>query len=298
MSQPDHRLGLISALAAYVIWGLLPLYIQLIKQVPPVELLGWRIVFTVPVCLLIVAIRRQIPEVRRVFANCRVLGALVTSSLLIGANWLIFLVAVANNHVLATSLGYYINPLVNVLLGTVLLGERLSRLQWTAVAVAGAGVALLATGALDTLAISLSLAVSFAFYGYVRKRTPVGSVPGLTVETLVLLPAAIAVAAWYSLGPAGPSFGQDAGTSLGLVGAGIATAVPLLFFAVAARNLDLSTLGFVQFIAPTISFLVSIFLLGEELDPLRLACFVLIWAAIGLFSYDMVRRRGSNEAPA
>ena len=296
MNHPDRRLGLTSALAAYLIWGLLPLYFQLVKEVPPFELFGWRIIFTVPVCLAMVAWRRQFAEVCRVFATPRLLGALVVSALLIGGNWLIFLAAVAENHVLATSLGYYINPLVSVLLGTVLLGERLSRLQWTAVAVAGSGVALLAAGALDTLAISLSLAFSFAFYGFVRKKVEVESIPGLTVETLVLLPLAIVIAIWYGLGPAGPSFGREAEESLALVGSGIMTAVPLVFFAVAARNLDLSALGFVQFLTPTITFVVSITLLGEALDPLRLGSFVLIWAAIALFTVDLLRKR-SGQPP-
>lgn len=282
--------GLPLALAAYGIWGLLPLFLQLLKSVPPVELLGWRIIFTLPFCLLIIVVRQQAGELRRALTDRKVVLALLLSALTIGGNWLIFLTAVANHHVLATSLGYYINPLVSVLLGTVFLGERLSRLQWTAVAVAGSGIALLVTGALDTLAISLSLAFSFAFYALVRKKTTVGSVPGLTIETLVLFPFALALTGWFALQPAGTSFGKELDTSLYLVGSGILTAVPLMMFAVAARRLPLSTLGFAQFVAPTLTFIASVTVLGEQLDGLRLICFVLIWVAIGLFSYDMLRQ--------
>lgn len=283
--------GLIMALGAYGIWGLLPVYLQLLKQVPPIELLGWRIIFTLPFCLAVIALRRQAGELLQALTNPKVIVALLASALLIGTNWTIFLIAVAENHVLASSLGYYINPLVSVLFGTVFLGERLSRLQWAAVGIAGAGIAVLLAGALDTLAISLSLALSFALYGLVRKKTLVGAVPGLTVETLVLFPFAAALVTWYALQPAGPAFGAQWGTSFALIGSGVITALPLMMFAVAARRLELSTLGFAQFLAPTLSFIVSVTLLGEELDRLKLICFVLIWVAIGLFSYDMFRKR-------
>lgn len=279
------------ALAAHGIWGLLPLYLQLLKHVPPLELLGWRIIFTLPFCLLLITVRKQTGELLQVLKNRRTLLALFLSSAFIGANWLIFLIAVAEKHVLATSLGYYINPLVSVLFGTALLGERLSRLQWSAVAVAGAGIALLTAGALDTLAISLSLALSFALYGLVRKKTAVTAICGLTVEALVLYPFALALVVWYALQPAGPSFGQEWDISLYLIGSGIITGAALMLFAAAARRLTLSTLGFVQYVTPTLSFLTSITLLDEQLDSRRLICFALIWAAVGLFSYDMVRQR-------
>jgi chloramphenicol-sensitive protein RarD len=172
--------GLRFALGAYFIWGLLPLYLKLLQGVPPVEFVGWRIVFTVPICLAIVVARRQWAELLAALGNPKVLGALFASSLLIGANWMIYIVAVQSDHVLAASLGYYINPLLNVLLGTVFLREKLSRLQWIAVAIAAVGVATLAWGAQDMLFISLSLAGSFALYGLVRKLAPVCSLPGLT----------------------------------------------------------------------------------------------------------------------
>lgn len=287
------RRGLTAAVAAYVAWGLLPLYFRALHDVPPVELIGWRILLTLPVCLVIVAARRQGPDVRAAFANPRVLLQLAISAALIGANWLIFVIAINEGHVLATSLGYYINPLINVLLGTMLLGERLSRVQWTAVGLAGAGIALLLAGALDTLIVAMSLALTFAFYGYVRKKAPVGSVPGLTVETALLaLPALVVVWIWAG-SPAGSSMAPGSPSALLLAFSGVATAIPLLLFAVAARALPLSTLGFVQFIAPTISFTLGLTVFGESLDPARLGCFALIWSAIALYSWDMLRRARS-----
>lgn len=285
------------ALAAYTIWGFLPLYIALMRHVPAFEMVAWRIVFTLPFCLAIAVFRRQIGEIARAFAEWRALRLLLASSLLIGVNWVVFIVAVNGGQVLAASLGYYINPLVNVLLGTLFLGERLNRAQWWAVALAGAGVAVLAFGAIDTLWISLVLGVSFGLYGLVRKLAPVGSLPGLTIETTLLLPLAIATAWWFAVGPRLSSFGNDVETTWLLIGAGVLTAVPLLLFAVAARRMDYSTLGFVQFLSPTIAFVLGLTVFGEPLRTVQLASFVLIWLAIALFSWDLLRRRAASAKP-
>ncbi len=295
-SNSHHRAGLMTAVAAYVLWGFLPLFFHALRHVPAMELVGWRVLFTLPLCLAIVAARGQAADVRAALADRTVLLRLCASALLIGANWLLYVIAINSGHVLAASLGYYINPLLSVLLGTILLGERLTRTQWTAVAIAGLGIALLLAGAIEMLGIALALAVSFGLYGFVRKLTPVGSVPGLTIETSLLYLPAIVLVAWQARSPAGSSLGLDAGTTIGLFASGLVTAAPLLLFAVAARQLDLSTLGFVQFISPTLAFLLGIFVFGEPLDPVRLACFVLIWTAIALFSWDMLRRR--QRAPA
>lgn len=297
-AQPASiRRGVIAAVTAYVLWGLLPLYFRELHAVPPLELVGWRVVWTVPVCLIIIAFRKQGPDVRAAFANRRVLGQLTLSAALICANWLIFVIAINTGHVLATSLGYYINPLLNVLLGTVFLGERLSRVQWTAVALAGAGIALLLAGAVDTLAVALSLAVSFAGYGFVRKQVPVGAVPGLTVETILLFLPALAVV-WLAAGsPEGSSMAVGGTTTPLLLLAGVVTGAPLLLFAVGARALPLSTLAFCQFISPTLSFLLGLTVFGESLDTPRLVCFVLIWAAIVLYSWDMWRK-SARQTPA
>ncbi|MBD3773403.1 MAG: EamA family transporter RarD, partial [Rhodobacteraceae bacterium] len=283
---------------AYLIWGFLPLYLLLVKSVPPAEFVGWRIIWTLPICLAIVAWRRQGPEVRRAMADWRVLGILAISATLIGLNWLVYVWAIQVGQVYAASLGYYINPLVNVLLGTLVLKERLTRMQWAAVAVAGCGIALLAWGALDALWISLTLASSFGIYGLLRKRVPVGALPGLTIESAILLLPAIGIALWYGASPAGSAFLQTPGLSAAIVLGGIVTAIPLLLFAIAARRMDYSTLGFIQFLAPTIVFVLGLTVFGQELKPVKLACFVLIWIAIGLFSWDLWQRRKRARAAA
>ena len=286
--------GLPAALGAYGIWGFLPLYLILVKTVPALEFVGWRIIWTVPICLVIVAIRRQGPELREALRNPRVMLTLTGSALLIGANWLVYVLAVQSGHVLAASLGYFINPLINVLLGTLLLRERLGKLQWVAVGIAAAGVSLLLGGALTTMWISLSLALSFGFYGLLRKQVAVGALPGLTIESAILMVPALAVAYYYSTTPAGSSFGQDWELSLAIMLGGVVTAIPLLLFAIAARQMDYSTLGFIQFIAPTTVFLLGIFVFGEELQPIQLACFLLIWTALAIFVWDLLARRNKQ----
>ncbi len=296
-SFPDRmQSGLPAAVAAYLIWGVLPLYLILVREVPPFEFVGWRIIWTLPLCLAIVAFRRQGPELRRALSDRRSMLVLTGSALLIGVNWLVYIWAIQRGHVYAASLGYYINPLVNVLLGTLLLGERLSRRQWIAVALAGIGVALLLGGALTTLWISLTLAFSFGTYGLLRKQVAVGSLPGLTIESAILLLPAAGIAWYFAQSPAGSSFGHELGLSLLIVLGGVLTAVPLLLFAIAARKLPYSTLGFVQFLAPTLVFILGLTVFGEELQPAQLACFVLIWTACGLFVWDILARRRQSAA--
>lgn len=293
--------GVTAAIATYTIWGLLPIYFKLLTTVPALELVGWRIIFTLPICLIVIAVLRQGQDLAAAISNPALVMRLGLSAVLVGSNWVIYVTAVNAGHVLAASLGYYIIPLINVLLGTVFLRERLGRLQWLAVGIATAGIGLLAWEALDMLAVALTLAVSFALYGYVRKVTPVGAVPGLTIETAWLLLPAAGVAAWFGQQPAGSSMTLDWPLSLLLASTGVVTAFPLLLFAFAARRLTLSALGFVQFISPTIGFLLGHFLYGEPLDAARTACFVLIWIALALFCWDMLHKARMNshtKAPA
>ena len=290
--------GLPAALGAYLIWGFLPLYLLLVKSVPPFEFVGWRIIWTLPFCLIIIAIRRQFPELRQALANKRTMLALLASALLIAINWFVYIWAIMQNQVYAASLGYYLNPLLNVLLGTVLLGERLSKWQWLAVAIAVTAVALLAAGALTTLWISLSLAFSFGLYGVVRKQVNVGSLPGLTIESAILLLPACAIAGWYALTPTGPAFGKDFWLSVAIAFSGVVTAVPLLFFAIAARRMKYSTLGFIQYLAPTIVFILGLTVFGEELKAAQLGSFVLIWIAVAIFVADLWARSRRTRAAA
>ncbi|MEL7199222.1 MAG: EamA family transporter RarD [Pseudomonadota bacterium] len=295
--EPAQKSGLPAALGAYLIWGFLPLYFLLAAAVPPFEFVGWRIIFTVPFCFLIIAVRKQFPLLKQAFLSPRTLVALIASAFLIGANWFIYIWAITNEQVYATSLGYYLNPLLNVLLGTLFLKERLSRLQWCAVALASVAVALLSAGALTSLWISLGLAFSFGLYGMVRKQVDVGALPGLTIETLVLLGPAIAIIAWYAGQPAGSAFGKDLTLSTIMVLSGVITAVPLLLFAIAARRMPYSTLGFIQYLAPTIVFLLGLTVFSETLKLAQLGSFVLIWIAVAIFVADMlVRSRRAKAA--
>ena len=288
--------GLAPALGAYVIWGFLPLYLLLVQSVPPFEFVGWRIIWTLPLCLLIVAYRRQFPEVLAALKSPRSLLALLASSVLIGINWFVYIWAIMAGEVYATSIGYYLNPLVNVLLGTLVLGERLSRRQWIAVAIAAVAVALLAAGAVTSLWISLSLGFSFALYGLVRKQVAVGSLPGLTIESAILMPVAVGIAGWYAMSPQGSAFGQDPWMSALIIFSGVVTAVPLLLFAIAARRMDYSTLGFIQYLSPTIVFFLGLFVFHQPLAPAKLASFVLIWVAVAVFVWDLWAKRKAASA--
>ena len=295
MTQPtapaeSPQRGLLYALAAYGIWGFVPLFFKLLESVPPVEVLAQRIVWSLPLCFVIMLFRRQIGEYIAVLKDGRVLRLLLASSLLIALNWLVYIYAILTDHVLAASLGYYLNPLVNVLLGMVFLGERLSRLQAVAVVIAAIGVAILLAGALDTLWISLTLALSFGTYGLIRKVVPVGSLPGLAVETTLLLPLAVVVVGYYLWIGDGRGFGADVEISWLLAAAGVVTAVPLLLFATAARRMSYAALGFVQYLAPTLQFLLGLFIFNEPLKPAQLFCFVLIWISIAVFSFDIWRK--------
>jgi chloramphenicol-sensitive protein RarD len=289
------RSGLPFALAAYSLWGVFPLYLVLLNTVNPFALVGWRIIWTLPLCAMMLAVSRQWGAVRAALRNRRVIGWMAVSSLLISVNWLVYVVAVQRGYFYAASLGYYINPLVNVLLGTVFLKERLGVLQWLAVALAAIGIGILAYEAEATLAISLTLAFSFSIYGLIRKLASIAALPGLTVEVILLaIPAAVAIA----IAPPGDqSFGDSMSVSLLLIGAGAMTAIPLLLFAEAARRMSYSALGFVQFIAPTIVFLLGMFVFDKPLETAQLICFVFIWAAIALFCTDILRR-GRKRKPA
>jgi chloramphenicol-sensitive protein RarD len=222
--------------------------------------------------------------------------ALLASSVLIAINWFVYIWAIMASEVYATSIGYYLNPLINVLLGTLVLGEKLSHRQWLAVSIAAIAVALLAAGAVTSLWISLSLGFSFALYGLVRKQVSVGSLPGLTIESAILLPVAGGIAAWYAAGPQGSAFGQDLWMSLLIVFSGVVTAVPLLLFALAARRMDYSTLGFIQYLSPTIVFFLGLFVFHQPLAPAKLVSFVLIWVAVGIFVWDLWAKRKAVSA--
>lgn len=288
--QNLDRTGLFCAMGAYLIWGFLPLFFKQMDGVPPLEIVAQRVIWAVPLLIIIMWFRKQLPEFFGIFRQWNVLRWMFLTAFLISINWLIYVWAVNNGQIVGASLGYYLNPLLNILAGTMFLGERLNRQQWLAVGIAAFAVAILAVGAFGTLWISLTLASSFCLYGLVRKTAPVGAVPGLAIETVLLFPAAFFAAAY--VGENDPASGWAAGGMIMalLISGGVITAVPLLLFATAARRMNYSVLGFIQYIAPTIQFFLGIFLYGEKLSPIRLAAFALIWLALAIFSWDALRR--------
>jgi chloramphenicol-sensitive protein RarD len=283
------REGLISALISYSLWGCLPVYFKLVDTVPAAEVLVHRIIWAVPFGFLIVLARRQWPEVAKAFRTPRTLAPLALAAAVLAVNWLVYVTAVQNEMIFQGSLGYYINPLMYVLVGVVFFGERLRRLQTAAVLLAAAGVAVLTISGGEFPLIALTLATSFTIYGTIRSRVAIGGMPGLFVETVVLLPAALVYLAWLATRDAAVFTSGDIGMSSMLMLAGPLTVLPLLLFALAARRLRLSTIGVMQFIAPTLQFLVGL-AYGEVLTGPHIVCFSLIWVAVFLFSGDAWRQ--------
>ncbi|MDZ7643445.1 MAG: EamA family transporter RarD [Woeseiaceae bacterium] len=292
------RNGVLAGLLAFGMWGFLPIYFKLLSHVPAVELLVHRVVWAVPFGALIIVARRQWPEVRRALVDMRTLGLLSLAAMFISINWLVYIWAVLNSQIFQASLGYYINPLMYVLVGVGFLGDRLRRPQLAAVVLAATGVAVLTVSGGQFPLISLVLAVSFTCYGVIRKQTNVGAMPGLFIETLLLAP--LAAGYLLVLARAGESafLAGSAGQDIALLLAGPITVLPLLCFALAARRVTLSTIGFMQFIAPTLQFAMGI-VYGERLTLAHAICFGCIWIAVALFSYDAWRasRRARLTVP-
>jgi chloramphenicol-sensitive protein RarD len=267
----------------------MPLYFKLLLGVPAVAIVAHRIVWSFLVLGGLISLRAAWPAIRTALGQPRTVRLLLATSVLIGANWLLYVYAVNSGHILAASLGYYLNPLANILLGRFVLGEPLSRPQWVAVALAAVGVTILAVGALSHLWISLALCVSFALYGLLRKVATVEATAGLGIETALLLPVAVGWLTWATLTSSAPVWGLDRMDTALLVLAGVVSTVPLLLFTAAARLLPYSTLGILQFIAPTLQFLVAVFLFGEPFTTAHVAAFAFIWSAAGLYLWSALR---------
>ncbi|MDQ8758266.1 EamA family transporter RarD [Sphingosinicella sp. LHD-64] len=296
--QSRTRAGLLFGVGAYLCWGLLPLYFKLVAMVPSTEIVAHRIVWSLLFLGVLATIWRRWPAIRAALGTSRVMITLTLTALLIGGNWLIYIYSIVSGHVIESSLGYYLNPLINVLLGVVLLREKLSRLQVVATVLAAAGVTVLALGAGTGLWISFALAGTFALYGFLRKIAPVDALEGLSIETLILTPIALGWLVW--LQQHGQSGLTDHGTGIALllVFGGVITAVPLLLFTAAARRLPYSTMGFLQYISPTLQFLTAVLAFGEHLTTAHLVCFALIWSALALVSFDGLRAAARARAAA
>ncbi|MBI6153581.1 EamA family transporter RarD [Serratia surfactantfaciens] len=286
MDAKQTRQGIFFALAAYFMWGIAPAYFKLIQQVPADEILTHRIIWSFFFMLALITLGRNWPKVRAACQNRKRLLLLALTALLIGGNWLLFIWAVNNHHMLEASLGYFINPLVNVLLGMLFLGERFRRMQWVAVALAFTGVLvqLWQFGSLPI--IGLGLAFSFAFYGLLRKKIAIDAQTGMLIETLWLLPVAAAYLFLFADSPTSHLSANPWSLNLLLVAAGIVTTVPLLCFTAAATKLRLSTLGFFQYLGPTLMFLLAVTFYGETVGQDKLVTFGFIWAALILFTLD------------
>jgi len=286
----DERfVGAACALGAFLSWGILPLYFKAIAAAPPLEIVAHRIVWSALLLLGVMTLRHRWAALRGALADRRTRRLLLASTLLVSTNWLIFVWAITSGRVLESSLGYYINPLMNVLLGLLVLRERLSRVQGAAVLLAAAGVANLALQSPVFPWVALSLAGTFSVYGLVRKTMALGSLDGLFVETnLLLLPALVFLAVQVATGDSAFLAG-DTRLDLLLVLNGLFTTLPLLLFASAARRLNYATVGLFQYIVPTGHFLLAVFVFGERFTEAHLVTFGLIWIALALYSGEVVR---------
>jgi len=289
------RKGFALGVAAYGLWGVLPVYFKALRSIDSVDIVAHRIVWSAPVLTALLSFSGTWGEVRDALRNSRVVILLTLTALLIGGNWLLYVYAVNSGHILAGSLGYYLNPLANVLLGRIVLKERLSWLQWTAVALAGAGITALAIGALSQLWISLILCASFATYGLLRKIAPVDAVAGLAIETAILFPFAAGWLLW-GLAAGTPIFGTSTLHIVLIAVAGIVTATPLLLFTAAAKRLRYSTLGMLQFLAPTLQFLLAVSIYGEPFTRAHGIAFGAIWTALALYVLAVVRHARATVA--
>lgn len=288
-SSPLARQGVLYAAAAYGMWGFFPVYYKLLEHAPAFEVLLHRALWAAPATALIILARGDWRSVVAAWSRKRTRAVLALTSALIAANWLIFIWAVQSERVLEISLGYYIGPLLSVAMGVVVLGERLNRAQMGAVALAAAGVVTMTAFVGQPPWPALALAVTFGLYGLLRKKAAAASAPGLFLETMMLVPFCIAGVVWLEASGAGHLASAGAWTTVLLVLAGPVTAAPLLLFALAARRLKLATLGLMQYIAPTLQFMVAV-AYGETFTPAHAATFALIWAGLAVFTVDALAR--------
>lgn len=295
MTQPsspdsgDSLKGFGFALAAYLLWGFLPLYMKALADVPTLEVLAHRILWSVPVALAILVWLGRTDDLRAALRNPRLLGMAAITAALISVNWAIYVWAIQSGHALEAALGYYINPLFSVFLGAVLLGEKLRPAQWAAIGLAVVAVTMLTweQGRLPLVALSLTL--TWGFYAYFKKSLPLGPNQGFTLEVMLLLPLAIGYCGWL-VATGQSSFGSGAGVTALLAGCGVVTAVPLMLYANGAKLLRLSTIGIMQYIAPTMIFLTAVFLFGEPFGRAWAIAFPMIWAALVIYTWSLIRQ--------
>ncbi|HET9587993.1 MAG TPA: EamA family transporter RarD [Anaerolineales bacterium] len=275
--------GILNGIAAYVLWGFFPIYWKLLQQVPALEVIGHRIGWSFVLLMAFIFLTKQWQEFRSAALTPKMVGIYSLAAVLLSVNWLIYVWGVNAGFIVETSLGYFINPLFSVLLGVVFLHERLRPIQWIPVGLATAGVIYLALAYGRLPWIALSLAFSFGFYGFVKKLAPLGSLYGLTLETGIVFPVAVIYLAFIEFTSAGAFLHEGAVIDILLIGAGLVTTIPLLMFASAARQIPLSVVGILQYIAPTLQFLIGVLVYREPFDQSRLIGFGLVWLALIIF---------------
>lgn len=277
----ESRLGVICGILSYGLWGLMPLYFKLVQNVPPVEVLAQRVLWAFALLALVVTALGRWGDLIRAITTPRILAMLAASTMLLAINWFTYIYAVSSNQVVEASLGYFLNPLVNVLIGVALLKERMRSWQIASVALAALGVAILGVPL-----IAVTIAVTFAFYGLLRRTVAVDGLSGLLIETVLLLPIALVYIAYLTSTGQAAFTVDDPTTCLKLMASGPVTAVPLLLFAAAARRLRFSTLGFLQYLAPSVQFFLAVTFFDEQLTPIRWAAMGCIWTAVAVYTAD------------
>lgn len=287
----ERRLGLVLGFSAFFLWGFLPAYYKLTASVPSDVVVAHRILWSVIGVGAFLGFRGRLGEVGAILRHPVTCAKLALSAAAISLNWLVFIYAVTTNQILAVSFGYFANPLVSVLIGLVVLKERLSRAQWVAIGIATVAVGLQGLALGEIPWISLVLAGSFATYGYLRKTVDVGASPGLLTETLLLSPFAAGYLVWFSASTgADITYVGEPWLLLALIGTGIVTAFPLALFAAGARRLPLTVIGLLQYIAPSLQLLLAVFAYGETVGEVRLATFAMIWVSLAIFTVDALKR--------
>ena len=286
----DTAAGFAYAVAAYLLWGFLPLYMKALALVPTLEVLAHRVIWSVPVALAVLAWRGRGADLRAALSSRRMLAMGALTAALISVNWATYVWAIQSGHAMEAALGYYINPLFSVLLGAVVLRERLSRGQWLAIGLAAAAVAVLTIEAGRVPVVALTLTLTWGLYAYFKKSLPLGPNQGFALEVLILSPAALGYVAFVAL-RGEMAFGTAPGVTALLLGCGLVTAVPLMLYANGAKLLRLSTIGIMQYIAPTMIFLTAVLVFAEPFGGARLIAFPMIWAALALYTASMFRGR-------
>ena len=282
----ENLRGVLAAGGGFLFWGIVPLYWKQMQHVPATELIMHRVVWSLVLLLGVLAAKKEFHTLRPAFASWRSFGLNVVASLLLSVNWLVYVWGVNNGHIIECSLGYFLTPLGNVALGFLFLHERLRRLQWTAIAFAALGVALLLIGVGHVPWIALTLASTWSCYAILKKKSALGSIAGLTVETLVLAPFAAAALLWWNRAGGGVLGHADAWTHALVLSVGVITAIPLLLFAYGAQRIRLTTLGLLQYLSPSVQFLIGYFVYREPFDAARFTAYALIWCGLVLYTAD------------